>query len=92
MKITWDTPVKEESAFAQTSINTKKRKINKKGESECFHYGDPNHWAYEYPQLSEKERDEIITTKEKGGRIQTKVSEVVEDNRDSENGISMLVN
>ena len=61
------TPVKEYAAFAQTISNTKTSKKKKKGKPECFHCGDPKNWAYEFPQLSDKERDELSATKEKGG-------------------------
>ena len=85
-------PEKEGVVFKQTSSDTKTSKTNKKGESDCFHCGKQNHWTYEFPQLSEKERDELNETKEKGGYIHTQVSEVVKDNIYLENGISMLVN
>ena len=66
-------------------------KTKKKGESNCFHCGEPNHWDYKCPQVSEKDRAELSTTKEKVGRVHKKVSEVVEDNRDSYNVIYMLL-
>ena len=63
-----------------------------KGEPQWFHYGEPNHWVYECSQVSENERAELRTTKEKGRCTLTKVSELIEYNEDSKNGIYMLVN
>ena len=61
------TPAKEEVAFIQTSSNTnvdtKTNKTNKKVESECFRYGDPNQWAYECPKLYEEDRYDLSRTK-----------------------------
>ena len=91
-KLTRSTPLKEEFAFVQTSRYTKTIRTKKKGEYDCFHCGKSNHYAYECPQLSERERDELSAIKEKCGRVNTQVGEVVKDNRYVENIISMLVN
>ena len=56
---------------------------NKKGRSDYFYCGDPNHWYYKCSQLFEKERYKLSATKDKGGLIQKQVSEVVDDNKDS---------
>ena len=94
-QLTRTTTVNKEVAFKHTNIeskvDTKMDKTKKKGESNCFHCGEPNHWDYKCPQVSEKDRAELSTTKEKVGRVHKKVSEVVEDNRDSYNVIYMLL-
>ena len=70
-------PVKEEVSFAQTSNNTKTRKANNKGETNCFRCGDPNHWDCECQKLSGKYRYNIIETKEKVVSVRTQASEMI---------------
>jgi hypothetical protein len=47
-------------------------KTNSKGESHCFNYGSPSQWAYECPQLSNKQQAQlhtnIETQEEQGGK------------------------
>ena len=76
-QLTQSTLLKEEFYLVQTSRDTKTSKTNNKGGSDCFHCGDPNHWAYEYPQLYEEDNSELIPTNENGRRVHTQVSEVV---------------
>ena len=78
-QLTQATPVKEEVAFSYTSSNANTIKTHKNGGYNCFHCIDPNIWANECPKLSEKEKAELIATKENGGRIHKQVSEVAED-------------
>ena len=80
-QLTRATIMKEEVVFAQTRRDTNTSKTRKKGESKCFHCDDPNNWAYECPQLSEKKRFKLSATKERGGHVHTQVSEVVEDEK-----------
>ena len=87
-----DTPVKEEVSFTQTSSDTNTSNNNKKGESDFFHFGGPNHWDYEYPQMSDKKISELGATKEKCGSLPTQDSEVFKDNKDPKNIIFMLEN
>ena len=49
-------------------------KTNSKGESHCFNCGSPSHWAYECPQLSNKQQAQlhmnIEAQEEEGGKEQ----------------------
>ena len=85
-----DTPVKEEVAFTQTSSDTNTSNTNNNEEYDCFHFCGPNHWAFEYPQRSDKKSSELSATKEKCGSFPTQNSEVVKDNKDPKNRIFML--
>ena len=74
------TPEKEKYDFTQKSREIKKSNTKMKGESDCFHCGDPNNSPYDCTQISDKERYEISATKEKGRGVYTQVIEVVQDN------------
>ena len=37
----------------------KTAKTNSRGESHCFNFGSPSHWAYECPQLSGKQQSQL---------------------------------
>ena len=80
-QLTQATPVKEELSFEQTRSDTKTSRTNKKGDYNLFHCGDPNHRVYKSSKLYEKDTSKLVATKEKGGRVNIQVFEVVEDNK-----------
>jgi hypothetical protein len=81
---------REELGFIEYSEQTEK-KSNKDRQSECFHCGKDDHWAYECPELPDEKKAELQATRDKGGRAHKQVGQEV-DGYDSDSGVSLLIN
>jgi hypothetical protein len=81
---------REELEFIQVSEQTEK-KMNKDGQSECFHCGKDDYWAYECPELPDKKKARLQAIRDKGRCAQRQVGQEV-DEYDSDSGISLLIN
>jgi hypothetical protein len=81
---------REELAFIQGGKQTEK-KTHKDGQSDCFHCGKDDHWAYECPELPDEKKAKLQALRDKGGRAHRQVGQEV-DGWDSDSVISLLIN